>query len=139
MPRRFSLIAGVSLTGIAAMLLSCATSNPNLGRVLVSISVTPPTADAQTFSNGQVVFTANGTFNLPPSPAPVSSAAPYSGQFVVDNPDTGPIATIIATGIGTATVQCVAGASGIVLVSSSASANNGSNTTISGSAQLTCP
>ncbi len=135
---RRSLLTSFALIG-AACLISCATSNPNIGRVLLSISVTPATADAQTYSNGQVVFTATGTFSLPPTPAPVTFTAPYSGQFVVDNPTSGAIANVISTGTGTLTVQCVAGASGTVGVAASALANNGTSTLISGNAQLTCP
>jgi hypothetical protein len=90
-------------------------------------------------SNGQVVFTATGTFSLPPTPSPVSFVAPYSGQFSVDNPTSGTIATVVASGPGTVTVQCAAGAAGTVNVVASASANNSTNTIISGSGQLTCP
>jgi hypothetical protein len=135
MSRQFSLIIVLSLT----YLLSCATSNPNLARVLISINVTPATANAKDFPNGQVVFTATGAFNVAPTPAPVSSDPPYSGQFVVDNPVTGPIANVIATGNGTATVQCVAGVTATVDVTMSALANNGTTATVSGNAVLTCP
>jgi hypothetical protein len=135
---RRSLLALFALIAVAACLISCSTANPNIGRVLTSISVTPATADAKN-SNGQVVFTATGTFSLPPSPAPVIFTAPYSGQFVVDNPVMGAVANVIATGTGTVTVQCVAGESGTVAVTANASANNGSSQVVSGSAELTCP
>lgn len=36
------------------------------GRHLQSMTVSPSTADAQTFSNGQVQFTATGHFNMTP-------------------------------------------------------------------------
>jgi hypothetical protein len=52
----------------------CGTSDPN--RALQSISVAPATADAQSFPNGQVQFTATGTFSRPPPPAPVPFVAP---------------------------------------------------------------
>jgi len=121
---------------VTAGSLSCATANPNNGRVLTSIQVTPATADAQ---NGQVLFTATGNFNLPPSPAPVTFAAPYTGSFVVDNPASGAVANIVSTGTGTVTVQCVSGASGTVAVVASAAANNALGDVVSGSGQLTCP
>ena len=121
---------------LAIALPSCGSNNPSAFRVLTGITVTPATADARSFTNGQVQFTANGTFSLPPSPALVTSAPPYSGQFTVDNTN---IATVVASGMGTITVQCVSGASGTVNVVAIASANNRSHTVISGSGQLTCP
>jgi hypothetical protein len=135
---RRSLLVLFALIASAACLISCSTANPNIGRVLTSINVTPATADAQTYPNG-VVFTATGTFSLPPSPVPVTFTAPYSGEFVVDNPASGAVANVISTGTGTVTVQCVADASGMVAVTASALANNGSSQVVSGSAELTCP
>ncbi len=124
----------------AGSLISCSSTNPNDGRVLTSISVTQATADGQSNLNG-VVFTATGTFNLPPLSAPLTFAAPYTGQFVVDNPTNPPatIANIISTGTGTITVQCATGATGTVFVTASALANNSAGTVVSGNAQLTCP
>jgi hypothetical protein len=139
MSRPVSFIAALSLAVLAAFLLSCGTSDPNYARVLTSITVTPATADAQNFPEGQVIFTAAGTFNVAPSPGPVSSASPYFGQFVVNNPVTGAIANIVTTGNSTATVQCVAGATGTVEINMSADANNETTTVIGGYALLTCP
>jgi len=101
--------------------------------------VTPKTADAQNSPNGQVVFTATGTFSLPPYSGLLTFAAPYSGQFVVDNPTNTNIATVVSSGTGTVTVQCSTGASGRVYITATSSANNGSTITVSGSGQLTCP
>lgn len=120
---------------------SCGTTTiPNAGRVLLAISVTPATADAQNSPNGQVVFTATGTYSVAPSPAPVTFAAPYTGGFVVE-PDSSNqvIASIVSTGTGTATVQCAAGMAGTVEVGATAAANNGTAITVSGIAQITCP
>jgi hypothetical protein len=141
MSRQFSLIASISLMALAIFLLSCASSNPNLGRVLVSIAVTPAVADAQNSPDGQVTFTATGTFNLPPSPAPLSPAAPYNASFVVANPVSPPaiIANVVSTGNSTVTVQCASGASGNVPIVASASANNPTGDIVSGSATLVCP
>jgi hypothetical protein len=137
--RPASFIPAILFAALVACLLSCATSDPNYARVLTSITVTPATADAQNFPNGQVVFTAAGTFNVAPSPGPVSSASPYFGQFVVNNPATGAIANIVSTGNSTVTVQCVAGAIGAVEIDMNAYANNDTTTVIGGYAQLTCP
>lgn len=127
------------LTVAALALISCGSSNANYGRVLTSISVTPSTADAQTFPGGQVTYTATGTFNQPPITGPVSAGAPYDGAFGVATLNTTAIATIVTTGSGTATVQCVSGQSGTVQVFITANANNGSSETVSGSASITCP
>jgi len=139
-PSQRTLIALLGLTLVAVTIISCGNSgNPNTSRILTSISVAPATADAQTYANGQVTFTATGTFNLPPLTGPLTFAAPYSGQFVVNNPTNTTIATVVSTGTGTITVQCVSGVSGTVLVTASASANNGTSTLISGSGEFTCP
>jgi hypothetical protein len=125
---------------LAMAMTSCGSpSIPDAGRVLLAIAVTPAFADAQKFG-GQVVFTANGTFSVAPSPATVTFAAPYTGGFAVaTNSSNQVIATIVATGSGTATVQCVAGMSGMVEVGATASTNNGTSTTVSGAAQIACP
>jgi hypothetical protein len=141
MPSRRWLLAIFVVILLASALISCGSSNPNIGRVLTSIAVTPQTADARNFSHGQVVFTATGTFSLPPFTSPLTFTAPYSGQFIVDNPSNTTIATVVSTGTptGTVTVQCAAATSGSVSVSATASANNGSTLVVSGSGQLTCP
>jgi len=138
LPRCIVILALV-LAAVASV--CCGKINPNDGRVLTSISVSPSTADAQNFPNGQVTFTATGTFSLPPLSSPISPSAPYNGSFVVDNPAGQTIANIVSTdaGLGTITVQCAAGAIGDVEVTASGSANNGTSIVVTGSAQLTCP
>jgi hypothetical protein len=128
-----------AITFAAAALLSCPSTNPNASRVLISIAVTPSTANAATYPNGQVTFTATGTFNLPPITAPLSFAAPYTGSFVVDNPGGQTIATIVSTGTGTIIVQCASGVAGNVNITASADSNNQSGTIVSGNALLICP
>ena len=127
------------LIALACILSSCSSSNPNMGRVLTSIAVQPTAADAQHFTNGQVVFTATGTFSLPPFSAPLTFTAPYAGSFTVDNPSGNTIANIVSTSTGAITVQCVSGVSGIVFISATANANNNMGTVVSGSGELTCP
>ena len=139
MPPRLPLLAAFVLILLAGGLISCGSSNQNVGRVLTSIAVSPTTADAQSFSKGQVVFTATGTFSLPPYTGPLTLVAPYAGQFVVDNPTGTTVATVISSATSTVTVQCASGASGSVYVTATASANNGSTLVVSGSGQLTCP
>jgi hypothetical protein len=138
--RRDPLLAVLGLVLLAMAMTSCGSPTiPDAGRVLLAIAVTPAAADAQKFG-GQVVFTANGTFSVAPSPAPVTFAAPYTGGFAVaPNGSNQVIASIVSTGTGTATVQCEAGMSGTVEVGATALANNGTSTTVSGIAQITCP
>jgi hypothetical protein len=137
--RRRPLRYTFGLALLAITLTSCGTTTiPNAGRVLLTIVVTP--AQGVPSANGQVVFTATGTFSVAPSPAPVTFVAPYTGGFVVATSSTNQvIASIVSTGAGTATVQCVSGMSGTVEVGATASANNGTSTTVSGIAQITCP
>lgn len=137
---RDSLFVAVALLVVAVITISCATSNPNFNRILSSIVVTPATADAQNSPNGQVLYSANGTFTQQPFTVLVPSTPPYSVAFTVGTTNTKQvIATIVTQGQGTAAVQCVAGMSGTVLVAAVASANNGTTATISGAAQITCP
>ena len=42
-------------------------------RELISVTVAPSAADAQSFPNGQVQFVASGTFSQPPSPVQLTS------------------------------------------------------------------
>ncbi len=135
--RRHPLLAALALAFIAVLMISCGSPNPNFGRILLSISVT---ADPQKSQNGQVVFTATGSFSQSPFSALVPSTPPYSGKFFVDTTATNQvIATIVSSSSGTATVQCISGMSGTVAVGNIASANNGTSTTVTGFAQITCP
>jgi len=129
----------LAITLLAFPLISCNSVNPNSGRVLTAITVTPTTADAVNFPNGQVTFTGTGQFSLPPLSGPVTFQSPYSGSFSVANPSNQTIANAVATGTGTVTVQCVANTTGSVEVVASASANNGTQTVVTGQGTLTCP
>ena len=116
------------LAGIELVASGCGSGSP---RILQSISVTPASADAHSFSNGQVQFTAMGVYSQPPSPSPLTQ----SGWSLSDPT----IATISTLGLA----QCNPGASGAVTVKASASAPcSGTGCTaalFSGTAQLTCP
>ena len=100
-------------------------------RLLQSISVTPATANAESFSNGQVQFTAEGNYSQPPSPSPIVQLG-----WSLSDPN---IATISQSGLA----QCNSGASGVVTVRASTPAPcSGTGCTaalLSGTAQLTCP
>jgi hypothetical protein len=141
MPDRKNVLTILFAATLAFQAIGCGSSNSN--RVLQSMTVTPLTADGNTSPIGQVVFTATGRFSKAPSPSPVTFVAPYSGSWSVSDPS---IATLVATGTGdgTATFQCVAGASGVATISAIASSNAASgtgatSTAVTGTAKLTCP
>lgn len=116
---------------LAATMLSgggCGSASP---RLLQSISITPATADAQSFPNGQVQFAVMGTYSHPPSPSPITAS-----QWLSSEPN---IATISQGGVA----QCTPGASGVVTVKAVVPAPcSGTGCTavaLSGDAKLTCP
>lgn len=121
--------------GVAALLAAISLSATGCGsaspRLLQSISVTPASADAQSFPDGQVQFVAMGTYSQPPSPSPITAS-----QWLLSEPN---IATISESGVA----QCTPGASGVVTVKAVTSAPcSGTACTaalLSGSAKLTCP
>ncbi len=122
---------------ISAQYLGCGAMYSSQNRVLQSIAVMPASADAQSFSMGQVQFTATGTFSQPPSPATVPFTDPYSGGWTTSNPN---IAKINQSGLA----QCLSGASGTVTVTATASSNSATgmgqmSTAVLGMARLTCP
>lgn len=102
------------LAGIELVASGCGTRSP---RLLQSISVTPASADAHSFPNGQVQFTAMGAYSQPPSPSPITQ----SGWSLSDPT----IATISPSGLA----QCNPGASGTGCTA----------VLFSGTAQLSCP
>jgi hypothetical protein len=123
------LLSGtILLAGIDLVAGGCGTGSP---RLLQSISVTPASADAHSFPNGQVQFTATGTYSQPPSPSQLTQ----SGWSLSDPT----IATISPSGLA----QCNPGASGEVTVRASASGTcRGTGCSASlflGTAQLICP
>jgi hypothetical protein len=138
MPNRKYMSAVLFVVALALQGINCG-SNSNPNRLLKSIAVTPSTADARDYMSGQVPFTATGTFSMPPSPAVLNFSTPYLGGFTVDPS----LATIVSSSAGTATVQCVAGASGTTDVTASACVYaRGTTQTcvpVTSSAKLTCP
>lgn len=112
-------------------------------RELVSVSVTPSAADAQSFPNGQVQLMASGTFNQPPSPVQLTSQDVmwcigdengHCAGFI------NPGATVSPSGLA----QCNSGFNGIVTVlagqpQGQAPPDIGTQLRIFGTAQLTCP
>jgi hypothetical protein len=125
------------LAAFAIATVGCGSMNSMSNRVLQSMVISPATADAQSSPQGQVQFSAMGTFSKAPSPAPVPFVAPYSGSWATSDLN---IATIDQTGLA----RCVAGAAATVTITAMASSNAGqgtqhTSTAVSGSAKLTCP
>lgn len=116
------------LAGIELVAGGCGNGSP---RVLQSISVTPAIADAHSFPNGQVQFTAMGNYSQPPSPSPITQSG-----WSLSDPN---IAAISQGGLA----QCNPSASGMVTVKASvAGPCSGTDCTavlLSGTAQLSCP
>jgi hypothetical protein len=122
---------------MSSLLAIVACGGMNSKRVLMSMSVSPAAADAQNFANGQVMFSATGTFSQPPSPAAVTFMAPYSGSWSVSDAN---VASIDQNGVA----RCVQGQTGIVTVSAIASSNSATgpgqmSTAVTAKATLSCP
>jgi hypothetical protein len=127
MGRLIPLLTTVHLIGMSLFASGCGNGSP---RLLQSISVSPASADAQSFPSGQVQFTVLGTYSQPPSPSPTTAS-----QWLLVGPN---IATISQSGVA----QCTSGASGVVTVKAFTPAPcSGTGCTaamLSGTAQLSC-
>ena len=121
------------------------------GRQLQGVKLSPATADAQNFPNGQVSFTATGTYNQPPSPVQltskdilwcsggIGSSGSTTGQCVGNaNPgatvDQNGLAQCSPMFVGTVTILA-----GTEIPMSNPMPDSGAQLKIYGSAQLTCP
>jgi len=89
----------------AAALLACGSSSPNVQSILVS----PASADALNYPNGQVQFTAAG-YSSPPSPTPLQVPITWGTCNGASGPSE---ITVSANGLA----QCNSGASGTYFVS----------------------
>ena len=130
------------LLTLLVVTLACGSS-----RTLQSVSVMPAAANAQNFPSGQVSFTATGTFSKPPSPQKLT------GQDVTwcVGVTAGSCAGNIAVGVTVdqnGVASCFANPPGglpktwIVMAGKAMPAmmpDGGSQMTVFGSAQLTCP
>jgi len=137
------LIAAVTVScggGMTDPARQAAAQHADPAKQLVAITVTPASADAQNFSNGQVQFTATGTFSD-------GSKAPIQPLWTLNSPFTEtPIADISLSSSGVA--HCVAGGfvgtSGVFATAPANPALPLSQMTaftknVSGMAQITCP
>jgi hypothetical protein len=124
----------------AALTTSCGGGVADPPRQLVSITVTPAIADAQNFPNGQVQFTATGTFS-DGSKSQITTLWTLNGPFTETA-----IPNIMLNSSGMA--QCVAGGfvgTGGVFATAPADTNiplsqmTMLTKNVSGTAQITCP
>lgn len=144
MTTRPLIFAALALFAIASILvLGC-----GAGRRLETVSLSPSSADAQNFPNGQVQFTATGTYSRPPSPVQLTSKdvvwcmggiGDSSGRCVgLANPggfvDQNGLAQCSSLYTGTATVLA-----GIAVFDSNPLPDSGAQLKIFGAATLTCP
>jgi hypothetical protein len=116
------------LVGLLLLISGCGGGSP---RLLQSITVSPASADAHSFPDGQVQFIVIGIYSQPPSPSPTTASL-----WSVLEPK---LATISQSGVA----QCTPGASGAVTVKAIVPAPcRGTGCTaalLAGTAQLTCP
>jgi hypothetical protein len=114
------------------------------------VSITPATADAKNFANGQVQFIAAGTFSNPPSPVTLTSQQVtwcYGGLATAGTPTAGRCAGNIAqfATVGqNGMAHCASSFQGTVYILAgtepvSMMPDGGSQLKVYGSAQLTCP
>jgi hypothetical protein len=125
----------------AVITLACGGSPAHIPQ---SVTVSPPTADAQTFPNGQVQFTATAYYNTMPSPVKPSPAT--WGACGPNENNSG--VSISTTGLA----QCVSGTSATYEIfafvpdpdfhgvcAAESTPCGGSCGGVVGTAQLTCP
>ena len=111
-------------------------------RQLQSLTITPASADAQAFPGGKVQFTAAGTFNMAPTTVMSPSVMWSIGTPFSPPPVNMPAASVDANGLA----QCN-GFVGNVIVEATAPTEpeiplaqmTSMTTTVSGTAQMTCP
>ena len=113
----------------------CGAANPSNPRLLTAITLSPATADARSFPNGQVQFGAVAHYNA--APTTVNPFSPTSWLSTDGN-----IATVDKSGVA----QCVSGAVGTVQIQGIAPISgpgSGAMTPaapiVRGTATLTCP
>jgi hypothetical protein len=142
MHRSWSTASNLALAFIAFSMLSCGSSSssmtgPSGANGLQSITLAPSSADARTFSQGQVTFTATGSYI-----DPVHKLTPQPAGWGVCKQNS-PTAEVTVSKAGVA--QCAAGASGtytvfaFVMTECNVINQCGGGCTIVGTAQLTCP
>jgi hypothetical protein len=133
--RLLSLVLSLIILGI----VGCGSS-----RQLQSVRLSPATADAQSFPNGQVQFTATGTYSSSPSPVQLTSqdvmwCVGSTSGLCVGNVSPGAtvnqngLAQCVPTFAGTVTILAGTGSSVMMIP------DTGSQLAVFGAAQMSCP
>lgn len=107
----------------------------------LSVTITPATADAQKFPNGQVQFTAMGTYNNSPQPVPLADMTWCVGSSNgLCNGNIASSATVDSNGLATCT-GVLSGTATILAgtVNSIGMPDTGKQLSLFGTAKLTCP
>ena len=142
---RFHYFLWIFLLGLAASITLACGAGVNPPRQILALTVSPSSADAQDFPDGQVPFVATGIFNTRPE-----TVTPLPATWVVIDQD-GKQTTEVSINNGLA--QCASGASGaytvgawdLLLIPPGAFCNlvtpfgNPCGDSVLGTAQLTCP
>jgi hypothetical protein len=131
----------IALAAAAAVILSCGSSSP---RELQNISISPSTADAQQYPDGQVLFVVTGYFNT--SPMTVTPTTATFGACYQNTPTTD--VSVSSAGVA----KCGSGAAGTYLIWANDPLPNvpgvsncnamsvcGGGCVLAAMAQLTCP
>jgi hypothetical protein len=131
-----------ALTASALFTLSCGGASQ---RQLQSVTLSPATADAQDYPNGQIQFTATGHYDA--SPTTLTPLSAGWGTCYQNGSAESPTSEITVTQEGIA--QCASGAVGTFTVWANDPPNSGSMCNaitvcgggcfVAGTAQLTCP
>lgn len=135
--------SGSCSAGALVVLVTLGTLGCGSNRQLQSVAVMPAVADAKSFPDGKVPLTATGSFTKPPSPQTLTSAdiswcvgssngacnGNIAGGAIVDQNGVAQCAPNFA---GTVTILAGKGTPPMM-------PDGGSQLTVFGSAQLTCP
>jgi len=137
------ILSFFALAVVASLALSCgANSDPSSNRQLLSIALSPATADAQDYPDGQVQFMATGYYNTAPY-----TVAPLSAGWGTCYQEASTSAISVSR---SGLAQCASGAVGTYTVWANdapfplganclAMTACGGGCFVAGTAQLTCP
>jgi hypothetical protein len=137
------IVSFFALAVVASLALSCgANSDPSSNRQLLSIALSPATADAQDYPDGQVQFMATGDYNTAPY-----TVAPLSAGWGTCYQEASTSAISVSR---SGLAQCASGAVGTYTVWANdarlplganclAMTACGGGCFVAGTAQLTCP
>jgi hypothetical protein len=127
--------------GLRAVIAVVVLAGLGCGSHLSSVNLTPDVADAQSFPNGQVQFTATGTYSDSSKPVPVTNLTWCVGTTNGDcHGNVVSLASVSSSGVA----QCLPGASGTATILAGTAGHGGMPDRgfplrVFGSAQLTCP